>query len=97
MNKRTALIAAMNRLGVKAAVQLSGSYPGLREIGVDIALDKGLHPWILEVNTFPDPCPFTKLPDSRMLRRIVRYGKAYGRVYNLKCMKAKRGMDDRHP
>lgn len=95
MNKQAALIAAMKRLGVKAAKQLSSSYPGLREIGVDIALDKGLHPWILEVNTFPDPCPFTKLPDDRMLRRIVRYGKAYGRIYNLKCMKAKRGMD--HP
>lgn len=94
-DKQAALIAAMKRLGVKAAKQLSSSYPGLREIGVDIALDKGLHPWILEVNTFPDPCPFTKLPDDRMLRRIVRYGKAYGRVYNLKCMKAKRGMD--HP
>lgn len=91
MNKRTALIAALKRIGVKAAVQLSSSYPGIREIGVDIALDKGLRPWILEVNTFPDPCPFTKLPDSRMLRRIVRYGKAYGRIYSLRCMKAKRG------
>lgn len=90
--KRTDLIDSMNRLGVKAAVQLSGTYPGLREIGVDIALDKGLHPWILEVNTYPDPCPFTKLPDDRMLRRIVRYGKAYGRIYCLKCTKAKRGM-----
>jgi glutathione synthase/RimK-type ligase-like ATP-grasp enzyme len=92
MTKRTALIDSMNRLGVKAAVQLSGTYPGLREIGVDIALDKGLHPWILEVNTYPDPCPFTKLPDDRMLRRIVRYGKAYGRIYCLKCTKAKRGV-----
>lgn len=89
--KRTALIDAMNRLGEKAAVVLSGTYPGLREIGVDIALDKELHPWILEVNTYPDPCPFTKLPDDRMLRRIVSYGKAYGRIYCLKCNKAKRG------
>ncbi len=93
MTKRTALIDSMNRLGVKAAVQLSGTYPGLREIGVDIALDKGLHPWILEVNTYPDPCPFTKLSDDRMLRRIVQYGKAYGRIYSLKCTKAKRGAE----
>lgn len=92
LTKRTDVIDAMNRLGVKAAVQLSGTYPGLREIGVDIALDKELYPWILEVNTYPDPCPFTKLPDDRMLRRIVSYGKAYGRVYSLKCTKAKRGM-----
>lgn len=90
--KRSALIIQMNKLGVKSAIQLSSAYPALNEIGVDLALDRRLTPWILEVNTAPDPCPFTKLKDTRMLERIVRYGKAYGRTYNLKCMKAKRGM-----
>ncbi|WP_150271165.1 YheC/YheD family protein [Paenibacillus tepidiphilus] len=90
-DKRKALIAAMKRIGVSSALQLSTAYPGLQEIGVDLALDRRLAPWILEVNTAPDPCPFTKLQDTRMLERIVRYGKVYGRTYNLKCMKAKRG------
>ncbi|MEK4852975.1 YheC/YheD family protein [Paenibacillus sp. FSL H7-0756] len=90
--KRKPLLAQMHRLGVKCAIQLSSAYPGLKEIGVDLALDRRLIPWILEVNTAPDPCPFTKLKDTRMLDRIVRYGKAYGRTYKLKCMKAKRGV-----
>lgn len=90
--KRSALITQLNELGVKSARQLSSAYPALNEIGVDLALDRRLTPWILEVNTAPDPCPFTKLKDTCMLERIVRYGKAYGRTYNLKCMKAKRGM-----
>lgn len=90
--KCKALIQSMKEIGVKSAGQLSTSYPGLKEIGVDIALDERLKPWILEVNTAPDPCPFTKLNDTRMLKRIVKYAKAYGRTYNLKCMKAKQGM-----
>ncbi|WP_036729909.1 YheC/YheD family protein [Paenibacillus sp. FSL R7-277] len=90
--KRKTLLAQMNGLGVKCAIQLSSAYPGLKEIGVDVALDRRLTPWILEVNTAPDPCPFTKLKDPRMLNRIVRYGTAYGRTYNLKCRKAKRGV-----
>lgn len=89
---REDLITAIKEIGVKSANQLSTAYPGLQEIGVDIALDQRLKPWILEVNTAPDPCPFTKLKDRSMLDRIVRYGKTYGRTYNLKCMKAKRGV-----
>ncbi|MEK3876972.1 YheC/YheD family protein [Paenibacillus sp. FSL M7-0420] len=91
--KSSELLAQMYKLGVKCALQLSSAYPGLKEIGLDLALDRRLTPWILEVNTAPDPCPFTKLKDTRMLDRIVRYGTAYGRTYKLKCMKAKRGIN----
>ncbi|WP_379153640.1 YheC/YheD family protein [Paenibacillus sp. sgz5001063] len=92
IEKRAALIAAMKKIGVKSAHQLGSAFPSLREIGVDIALDRRLKLWILEVNTVPDPCPFTKLKDRSMIRRIIRYGKTYGRTYNLKCMKAKQGV-----
>ncbi|MEK3686023.1 YheC/YheD family protein [Paenibacillus sp. FSL R10-2736] len=92
LKKHSALITQMNELGVKSAIQLSTAYPALNEIGVDFALDRRLSPWILEVNTAPDPCPFTKLKDTRMLDQMIRYAKAYGRTYNLKCMKAKRGI-----
>jgi glutathione synthase/RimK-type ligase-like ATP-grasp enzyme len=90
--KCSTLISQMEEIGVKSAIRLSSAYPRLQEIGVDLALDRRLTPWILEVNTAPDPCPFTKLSDPRMLNQIIKYGQAYGRTYNLKCMKAKRGM-----
>jgi D-alanine-D-alanine ligase-like ATP-grasp enzyme len=61
-------------------------YPGMKEIGVDVALDRELRPWILEVNTRPDHCPFAVLQDQTMIRRIVHYGKQYGRTYKLACL-----------
>jgi D-alanine-D-alanine ligase-like ATP-grasp enzyme len=60
--------------------------PGMKEIGVDVALDRELRPWILEVNTRPDHCPFAVLQDQTMIRRIVHYGKQYGRTYKLACL-----------
>ncbi|UHA73689.1 YheC/YheD family protein [Paenibacillus sp. 481] len=56
-----------------SARQLHKSYPFLRELGFDIALDKKLHPWILEVNTNPEVIPFAKLSDKTMFHRIMRY------------------------
>ncbi|GAB7055804.1 MULTISPECIES: YheC/YheD family protein [Paenibacillus] len=90
--KRKALMSKMKKIGVKAARQLSAAYPGMREIGADIALDRRLKPWIIEVNTNPDPCPFTKLKNRSMIRRIIRYAKGYGRTYKLRCTKSKQGV-----
>lgn len=88
---RRELVKSMNHIGIAAAKQLYNAYPGVREIGLDIALDRQLKPWILEANTMPDPCPFTKLKDKSMLHTIIRYGKAFGRKYNLHCTRARRG------
>ncbi|MFC4775846.1 YheC/YheD family protein [Paenibacillus sp. GCM10023252] len=90
--KRAALQGKMNRLGLATIRQLHAAYPGIREIGLDLAIDRRLKPWILEANTKPDPCPFAIIRDQTMLRRIVRYGRAYGRHYTLRCVKAKRGV-----
>ncbi|WP_282939090.1 hypothetical protein [Paenibacillus sp. RC67] len=49
----------------------------------------------MEVNTCPDPCPFTKVPDKSMIRKIVAYARAYGKRYCLKCSKAKRAPQQR--
>lgn len=90
--KRTALMKRMDFLGIKTAKQLRRTYPGIKEIGVDFALDGKLKPWILEVNTHPDHCPFALLSDQTMFRKIIRYGKAYGRTLRMDCLKAKQGL-----
>lgn len=84
-------IGSMRRLALLAAVRFAREYPAMNELGIDIAVDRRLKPWILEVNTRPDPCPFAKLEDRTAIRRIVRYGRRFGRRYCLRCGKAKSG------
>jgi len=69
----------LSELGEDVAVTLGTRFPGLKEIGIDVAVDTELKPWILEVNTLPDPYIFLKLPDRSVYRRIRRYAAAYGR------------------
>jgi len=83
------LLRTMQRMARLTAARFGRAYPAMNELGLDIAVDRRLKPWILEVNTHPDPCPFTKLRDRAPIRRIVRYGKAYGRHYSLNCSKAR--------
>ncbi|MFC4099431.1 YheC/YheD family protein [Paenibacillus xanthanilyticus] len=84
------LIRKMEVISLQTARLLSQSDPALHVFGLDIAVDRKHRPWMLEVNTNPDPCPFTKVPDASMLRKILRYAKAHGQTYDLHCMKARR-------
>lgn len=86
------LLGKLSSIGVSTIKRLRRSYPDMKEIGLDIALDRDLKPWILEVNTRPDHCPFAILQDQTMIRRIVHYGRQYGRSYKLNCFKAKTTM-----
>jgi len=89
--RTTRLLKEFHQLAQKTAHQFASVYPRMNELGLDIAVDRQHRAWILEVNTRPDPCPFTKLRDSSMLNNILRYARGYGRTYNLRCGKARRG------
>ncbi|MCA0756388.1 YheC/YheD family protein [Paenibacillus sp. N4] len=69
----------LKKLGISIAQVLQAKYPNIKEIGVDIAIDGKHHPWILEVNTNPDPFIFRKLPDKSVFRKVYRYAVAYGK------------------
>ncbi len=71
--------SGLHQLGTDIASALERRYPRLKEIGVDVAIDQNLKPWILEVNTMPDPYLFKKLPDRSVFRKIYSYAAAYGR------------------
>jgi glutathione synthase/RimK-type ligase-like ATP-grasp enzyme len=74
----------LRQIGVDIAIALERRYPRLKEIGVDVAIDQSLQPWILEVNTMPDPYLFKKLPNRSVFRRIYSYAAAYGRFKSRK-------------
>ncbi|WP_276356538.1 YheC/YheD family protein [Cohnella caldifontis] len=72
-------LTRLKDLGTSVAEALHAQYPGLKEIGIDVAVDDRFVPWILEVNTKPDPYIFRKLPDKSVFRKVYRYAALYGR------------------
>jgi len=75
----SAFEARLRKLGVSVAKALERKFPRLKEIGIDVAVDENRKPWILEVNTMPDPFLFKKLPEKAVFRKIYAYAVAYGR------------------
>ncbi|NOU80035.1 YheC/YheD family protein [Paenibacillus sp. LMG 31459] len=76
----TATIQQLKSLGVRIGSQLETAYPGLKEIGLDVAMDQHHDLWLLEVNTLPSIIVFKMFPNKAIYRRIHRYAVAYGRL-----------------
>lgn len=82
----------LNVLGVNVASQLQKSYPKLKEIGLDIAIDGRWNIWILEVNTKPALFPFKKFfKDPSIYNQVKKYATAYGRNLSAKKKAKKTG------
>lgn len=67
-------------LGTRVAHQLNRTYPGLKEIGIDVGIDNELNLWIFEANTRPSFKIFQILKDKTVFQRMCRFAKAYGRI-----------------
>ncbi len=79
------IIRQLEQISLRTIRRMHKANPKIKELGLDIALDRELRPWILEVNLRPDHCLFAVLQDQSMIRKIIQYGAAYGRRYKLNC------------
>lgn len=79
---KTALMSKiryLKKMGEKTGRIMYKAFPGVNEIGIDIGFDRSLTPWIIEVNTRPDPYIFRKLENPAIFRKIKRYAQQYRR------------------
>lgn len=62
----------LKRISIATATEMNKAYPGRREFGVDIGMDKKGRLWIFEANRSPGIYPFADLPDRRDYQRILK-------------------------
>ncbi len=74
--RQAGLIRRLNKLGEDIGRFYHKKNLGFKQLGVDVGLDRTLTPWIIEVNTNPDPYIFNQLKDKSMYRRVMAYRRA---------------------
>jgi len=70
------MLKILRKLGEDTGRFYHKKYPGFKQIGVDVGLDKHMTPWIIEVNTSPDPYIFKHLSNKSMYRKVMAYRRA---------------------
>lgn len=83
----------LSTLGIRIAAQLERTYPDLKEIGLDVAIDDRHDLWVLEVNTLPAIMIFKTYFPKQVHEKIYKYATAYGRFS--KKTKARRSQGKR--
>lgn len=71
-NKAVQTIRHIEKLCLALAKTLDRKFPGIRELGVDVAIDRKGHIWIIEANTAPKFQTFKRLRNKTMYQRIVK-------------------------
>lgn len=64
-------IRNIKNISVTTAKVLYRKFPGIRQLGIDLALDRGGRIWIIEANTNPGTMLFKSLKNKRMYRVIA--------------------------
>lgn len=66
------VIRELEKVSLLTAEVLDARFPGLKELGIDVGLDRSGKPWIFEVNTRPLFQMFRKIGSPVLYRRILR-------------------------
>jgi glutathione synthase/RimK-type ligase-like ATP-grasp enzyme len=79
--KVTRKIKQIDRLSLATARVLNARFPGIRVLGIDIAMKKNGKLWVLESNTGPGCSTFRLLSNKTMYHRILRNRRYIRRRY----------------
>lgn len=70
-NKAAQMIKKIDALCFALARRMDRKFPGVRELGIDIGVDRNSYIWIIEANTAPQFNTFRRLGDKTMYKRIL--------------------------